>query len=483
MTKPNFLKLTAFLLVLPFVNIYFNSSVRPSAIDELPTDKTFNVLDGETNGHRSCFIPHLHKDVSVFETPDFGFEMGKYIKDNFGKGANYKIKTVVIDAGHGGRDGGTSGKYAVEKDIALKIANHLGANLRYHYPNVRFIFTRSDDRFIPLNERARIANDAKADLFISIHCNSLPNSPMNNRVKGSETYVMGLHTAEQNLNVAKRENSSILYEQDYQQRYDGYDPNSPEGHIILSMFQNAYLGQSILLAEEIENKLASAAGRGSLGVKQAGFVVLKQTTMPSVLVETGYLSNTEDEKYLSSETGQSNMALSILDAFTAYKQAVEDNNPEVGRTTYVESNTKQVQVKSTSITVGRFLNEKQNGNQNPLTTNNINTKQREATVQPVSRGMAPPLVVNNKDNTTKAIHSKTDYKVLLATSNKLIDTGKSPWKDIDYSVQVLREKESYKYLVIGFSDKTSATKVKEEMRKKGFKEAFVVGYRNGIRVE
>lgn len=475
-------------MVLPFVNIYFNSSVRPSAIDQLPTDKVLNVLESETQGHRSCFIPHLHKDVSVFETPDFGFEMGKYIKDNFGKGANYKIKTVVIDPGHGGRDGGTSGKYAIEKDIALKIANHLGANLRYQYPNIRFIFTRTDDRFIPLDERARIANDAKADLFISIHCNALPDSPVNNRVKGSETYVMGLHTAEQNLNVAKRENASILYEQNYQQRYDGYDPNSPEGHIILSMFQNAYLGQSILLAEEIESKLANSAGRKSLGVKQAGFVVLKQTTMPSVLVETGYLSNTEDEQYLSSETGQSNMALSILDAFTAYKQAIEDNNPAAVQTTSVESDTKQMQVKSTSMTV---LNENSNKNENtvqPSTVkkflnNNKNTNQPQTPVQPASRGMAPTLVVNDTEKVEENSAVETNYKVLLATSNKTIDTRKSPWKDIDYSVQVIKENDSYKYLVIGFNNKDAATKVKEEMRKKGFREAFVVGYRNGIRVE
>ncbi len=487
-------------MVLPFINIYFNSSVRPSTIDELPTDKILNVLESETQGHRSCFIPHLHKEASIFETPDFGFEMGKYIKDNFGKGANYKIKTVVIDPGHGGRDGGTSGKYAIEKDIALKVANHLGVNMRYQYPNIRFIFTRTDDRFVPLSERARIANDAKADLFISIHCNSLPDSPVNNRVKGSETYVMGLHTAEQNLNVAKRENSSILYEQNYQQRYDGYDPNSPEGHIILSMFQNAYLGQSILLADEIENQLGAVAGRKSLGVKQAGFVVLKQTTMPSVLVETGYLSNTEDEQYLSSETGQSNMALSILDAFTAYKQAVEDNSPAAVSTAYVESNTEQVQVKSTSMTVDRVLSQNEhsnqsqnrdrraNGNLNKNNNrehnryNNQNTKQQEASIQPASRGMAPTLVVNDKDSTIKNIDTKMEYKVLLATSNKLIDTGKSPWKDIDYSVQVLKENEAYKYLVIGFSDKATATKVKEEMRKKGFKEAFVVGYRDGVRV-
>ncbi|MFK7810122.1 MAG: N-acetylmuramoyl-L-alanine amidase [Saprospiraceae bacterium] len=474
MTKSNFLKLTTVLLVLPFVNIYFNDLVRPSAVDHFCTDHNLNISVGQTQHQHSCFIPQLDAETQVFETPDFGAEMGKYIKDNFGKGNNFSIKTVVIDPGHGGRDNGTSGSYAIEKDIALKIARRLGVNLKYNYPNIRVIYTRKDDRFIPLNDRARIANENDADLFISIHCNSLPKAPGNQRVKGSETYVMGLHTAEQNLAVAKRENSSILYEQDYKTQYDGYDPNSPEGHIILSMYQNAYLGQSILLADQVENKIANYAGRNSLGVKQAGFVVLKLTTMPSVLIETGYLSNSEDEAYLSSDDGQSAMALSILDAFSAYKRELEGGSAYNNAFAKNDNLTKTVRVKSSNAQ----LNQKP-ANQSP------DNRTTEEYVHQASKGMAPTLMVSDSKGSTLKSSKATSstYKILLQHSKDAANTSISPWKDIDYSIQVVRENNSYKYFVIGFRDRASATKVKEEMRQKGFREAFVVEYRDGIRID
>jgi N-acetylmuramoyl-L-alanine amidase len=472
MTRANLLKLTALLFVLPFVNTYFNNSLRTSSLKETSTESVFNNLVSETHGHQRCFIPHPDAETQIFETPDFGFEMGKYIKDNFGNGDNYRIKTVVIDAGHGGRDSGTSGKYLIEKEVALQIATKLGTSLQEHYPEIQIIYTRTDDRFVPLNDRAQLANANKADLFISIHCNSLPNSPVNNRVRGTETYVMGLHTAEQNLNVAKRENASILYENNYQQQYDGYDPNSPEGHIILSMFQNAYLSQSILLADQIENISASYAGRKSHGVKQAGFVVLKLTTMPSVLVETGYLSNSEDEAFLGSEEGQSQMVTSILEAFTNYKLAIEDNNTSA-IVTNNKTTSKPVQEKTTAVKVNQ-----------PISTDHKKSNPSPEPVQQVSRGMAPALVVNDIDKASslQKEEESIEYKVQLKTSEKLVDTSVSPWKNVAYSVQIIKTDNTYKYLVTGFSDKESASKVKEEMRQLGFTEAFVVAYKNGVRV-
>jgi N-acetylmuramoyl-L-alanine amidase len=474
MTRANFLKLTAILFFLPFVNTYFNNSLSTSPLKEISTESVFNNLVSETHSHRSCFIPHPDAETQIFETPDFGFEMGKYIKDNFGNGENYRIKTVVIDAGHGGRDSGTSGKYLIEKKVALQIATKLGTELQNRYPEIQIIYTRTDDRFVPLNDRAKLANDNKADLFISIHCNSLPNSPVNNRVRGTETYVMGLHTAEQNLNVAKRENASILYENNYQQQYDGYDPNSPEGHIILSMFQNAYLSQSILLADQIESISAAYAGRKSHGVKQAGFVVLKLTTMPSVLIETGYLSNTEDEDFLGSEEGQAQMTSSILEAFTNYKLAIEDNNTSAIIANNKTTN-KPVLENSTVVKVNQ-----------PITTSHNKSNPSPEPVQPVSRGMAPTHVVNDIDtapSSNRKEESAIEYKVQLKTSEKLVDTSKSPWKNVAYSVQIIKTDNTYKYLVTGFSDKVAAAKVKEEMRQLGFKDAFVVAYKNGVRVD
>jgi N-acetylmuramoyl-L-alanine amidase len=207
-------------------------------------------------------------------------ERGKGIKDTQLQKTDYQIKTIVIDAGHGGHDPGCSGKNSREKHLALGVALKLAKNVREKHPNVNVILTRDADVFIPLHKRAAIANSNNADLFISIHCNYMPKLSY---VQGSETYVMGLHTAEHNLDVAKRENSSILLEDNYEKNYD-YDPNSPEGHIILSMFQNVFLAQSILFAEKVENMIHSSASRKSRGVKQAGFVVLKETTMLSVLI-------------------------------------------------------------------------------------------------------------------------------------------------------------------------------------------------------
>ena len=222
------------------------------------------------------------------------------------------IKTVVIDAGHGGKDPGCLGAHSKEKHLALNIALQLAELIKRHLPEVQVILTRDKDEFIPLEERAAIANKNKADLFISIHCNYFVSSG----TYGSETYVMGLHTSEHNLDVAKRENEAILMEDNYSNKYD-YDPNSPEGHILLSLFQHAHLNQSIEFAALVE-KAFDQKGRRSRGVNQAGFVVLKETTMPSVLIETGFLSNPKESKYLSTSKGQEETASAIFTAFQEY---------------------------------------------------------------------------------------------------------------------------------------------------------------------
>ena len=232
----------------------------------------------------------------------------------------YTLTKVVIDAGHGGKDPGCLGKHSREKDIALKIALELGEMIEKNHSDVEVIYTRKTDVFIPLHERARIANRARADLFISIHCNYVARR---NQALGTETYIMGLHRADDNLAVAKRENAAILMEDDYVQHYDGYDPESDEGHIILSMYQNAHLEHSILLAHTIEQAFQNKVNRKSRGVKQAGFLVLRNTTMPSVLIETGFLSHDDDEAFLNDETGQIAVAAGIFNAFEEYKNSLE----------------------------------------------------------------------------------------------------------------------------------------------------------------
>ncbi|MCS6934714.1 MAG: N-acetylmuramoyl-L-alanine amidase [Chitinophagales bacterium] len=231
----------------------------------------------------------------------------------------YTIRTVVIDAGHGGKDPGAIGPgKTFEKDIALVIALKLGDYIQKNFPNINVIYTRKSDVFLELYERANIANKNKADLFISIHVNSSPNK----ETYGTSTYVLGLHRTEANLEVAKRENSVINLEEDRDKNYE-FDPNTPEGHIIMSMKQNAFLDQSIEFASKVENQFENYARRKSLGVKQAGFYVLYKTTMPSILAEIGFISNAEEEKFLNTTKGQDLIATSLFNAFKDYKNELE----------------------------------------------------------------------------------------------------------------------------------------------------------------
>lgn len=236
---------------------------------------------------------------------------------------DYIIKKVVIDAGHGGKDSGARGKNSMEKHIALGIALKLGNYIEKNIEDVEVIYTRKTDIFIPLYKRGDIANKADADLFISIHANSFPN---NKNVSGAETYVMGLHTNERNFEIAKKENAVITFEENYNSNYEGFDPNSAESYIIFNLMQNTFLKQSAEFASLVQDQFRNNAKRKDRGVMQAGFVVLWQTTMPSVLVETGYISNAREEAYLSSKKGQEYIASAIFRAFREYKQRIESRS-------------------------------------------------------------------------------------------------------------------------------------------------------------
>lgn len=226
---------------------------------------------------------------------------------------------VVIDAGHGGKDSGAVGRKSMEKDIVLKIALKTGKYINELLEGVKVIYTRTDDEFVELYKRAEIANKAQADLFISIHCNGFGDG----RIKGSETFVMGIHKDQGNLEVAMQENSVITLEEDYTTRYQGYDPNSSESFIIFSLMQNIYLEQSLNFANYIQDQFRTRVGLSDRGVKQAGLLVLWQTTMPSVLVEAGFLTNMQDERFLLSEKGQDYIASAIFRAFRDYKLAID----------------------------------------------------------------------------------------------------------------------------------------------------------------
>ncbi len=239
----------------------------------------------------------------------------------------YRMRTIVVDAGHGGKDPGNlgTGRYkAKEKDIALDVALRVGGYIQKQFPEIDLIYTRSTDVFIGLNERADIANKAKADLFISIHCNAFPKLTSH----GVETWVLGLHRNKENLQVAMKENSAIIMEDDYKTKYEGFDPNSAESIIALTIMQSAFLQQSLSLSSYIQKQFRERVGRVDRGVKQAGFLVLRRTTMPSVLIELGFLTNADEEDFLNSENGKAYMSSAIFRGFKEYKSVVEDPLPE-----------------------------------------------------------------------------------------------------------------------------------------------------------
>jgi len=231
------------------------------------------------------------------------------------------IRTVVIDAGHGGRDPGAVGKRAQEKDIALSIALKVGEYIEENIPEVEVIYTRKTDVFVDLWKRAEIANQAEADLFISIHVNAQP--PPRTSAKGTLTLVLGQHRADENFDVAVRENSVILLEEDYETIYEGFNPESTESYIMFSLMQKTYFRQSIEFGDFVQDQFRERAQRRDLGVREQGILVLAQTSMPGVLVETGFLTNPEEEKYLMTDYGQEIISSAIYRGFKEYKEEID----------------------------------------------------------------------------------------------------------------------------------------------------------------
>ena len=242
------------------------------------------------------------------------------------------VLTVVLDAGHGGKDPGNlgTGRYTeTEKDVTLDVTLQLGAYITENLPEVKVVYTRTDDSYPTLKERVHLANNSKADLFISIHCDAFE-SP---GARGASTYVMGMHKSEESLRVAMRENASMLREEGYESNYDGFDPNDPDTYIALSLRQNLNLDASLTLGAAIQQQFRERVGRRDRGVKQAGFYVISFTTMPSTLVELGFLTNPEEEDFLQSEQGKSYLASAIFrafrDTYLAARAPSDDASPTV----------------------------------------------------------------------------------------------------------------------------------------------------------
>lgn len=342
---------------------------------------------------------------------------------------NSKIRTIVIDPGHGGHDPGNlgTGRYkTTEKHIALDISLKLGAYIAEAFPEIKVIYTRStNDKFLELGERTQLANDNNADLFISVHCDAFTNP----EAYGAGVYVMGMSKLKANMDIAMKENSVIYLEDDYKENYDGFDPNSPESYIVFSLTQNTYLDQSLCIAEQIEQQFSTFSNSKSRGVKQAPFYVISRANMPSILIECGFLTNPKEEDFLHSEKGQDYLASAIFTAFSAYKENFEGVSLE--------------------------------------------------------KEVIEPIVVE-KEKTTKISEPKKElsadkvvFKVQIGTYLKSM-LNEALFKEINAEEEILNG--TFKYYVGNETDKLAIDNLKIKMKEKGFKGAFGVAFFKGNRI-
>lgn len=399
----------------------------------------------------------------------------------------FGVKTVVIDAGHGGKDPGCHGAKYKEKDVALAVALKLGKYIEENMKDVKVVYTRKTDVFLELQQRAEIANKAKADLFICIHCNSacyrdkkLKKDICNDDANGAETYVMGIKNEQGKLDVAKRENSAILLEDNYVQKYDGFDPNSDESYIIMSMFTDTYLNQSLNFASKLQKQYKSKAGRQDKGVKRASLWVLWRTYMPSVLTEIGFLTNPAEEQFLGSSKGQDYIASCIFRAFREYKDELEG-----GIKRYDDEFERQEAYKMTKEDSLEIENNKKA--KFPVSTNDSiaadGTKIREAKEPEKKEEKENVVKTEDKGNKTeeKIISLSLVYKVQIASSDKPIPLNSDKFKGVE-KVAEYNDKGIFKYTAGEFAKQDEAIKLQQKLRAQGFKDAFVIAMQDGKRV-
>lgn len=342
---------------------------------------------------------------------------------------------LVIDAGHGGNDPGAVGKISKEKDINLKVALKVGKMIEDNCKDVKVIYTRKRDVFVTLNRRAQIANEAKADLFISIHTNAVAK---NKTVKGTSTWTLGLAKSDDNLEVAKRENAVILYEDDYQTHYEGFNPNSAESYIIFEFMQDQYMSQSVRLASLVQNEFKQTGRRIDRGVHQAGFLVLKASAMPSILVELGFISTPEEERYLNTENGVNTLSKSIYQAFLTYKneQSVALANEETPTTKPAKK---------------------------------PESKQQTTTAPKKEKAKA----ANNNNETV--------FKLQLFSTSKPLDKNDKRLKGLK-NVAYYQEGGLYKYTCGDSANYDEVVRTKQQLASQ-FKGSFIVAFKNGKKID
>ena len=353
----------------------------------------------------------------------------------------YRLRKVVIDPGHGGRDPGAVGRRSKEKDLVLDISLKLGAYINQYLPDVEVIYTRTTDEFVELHRRAEIANKNNADLFISIHANASPNRS----ARGTDTFVLGQSRTRENLEVAMKENAAILLEDNYDEQYQGFDPNSSESYIVFSLMQNTFISQSLNFADHVQRQFRERVGRVDRGIRQAGFMVLFQTTMPSALIEVGFISNEEEERFLMSDQGQTYIASAIFRAFRDYKVSIERKSDALFASTATMTPQDAVSAGSPSETT---VDTAETANPGPI-------------VEDAGDGMSPEVL----------------FKVQVGSSRNMIPLNSDYFGGLE-EIEVYQTDGLYKY-VVGAAATLEEIVAFRETVSKIFPDAFIVAVRRG----
>lgn len=389
---------------------------------------------------------------------------------------------LVIDAGHGGHDAGAVGAFSKEKNINLSIALAFGKLVEANCPDVTVIYTRKTDKFVPLQERADIANRAGADLFISVHTNALPGGKI---AYGSETYTLGMARAAANLDVAKRENSVILYEEDYKTRYSGFDPNSAESYIIFEFIQDQYMRQSVSLARSIQRAYVRTAGRRDKGVHQAGFLVLRNTSMPSVLTEVGFISTPAEERFLNTKEGVAKMGRSIYEGFLEYRRAQRgtkallhpyDDGEAKKNSRKAERDAKR---RDASADVEAETRAAESAAP-PAGADNIPAQGEKTGRLTEETGTAADKPGRLTEDAPRTAAGRVEYRVQLIASSRKLAKSDASFKGLA-PVSYYEEGGLYKYTYGSTGDYNEALRLQREARK-AVAGAFVVAFVDGKRV-
>ena len=408
--------------------------------------------------------------------------------------ANAKF-TLVIDAGHGGHDAGAVGSITKEKTINLNVALAFGKLVENNCPDVKVVYTRKTDVFVPLHTRADIANRNKADLFISIHTNALPKGRIS---RGMETYTLGMHRAADNLDVAKRENSVILIEKDYKQRYQGFDPNSSESYIMFEFIQDHNMAQSVELAKFVQQRTCSSAGRQNKGVKQAGFLVLRETSMPSCLIELGFISTPDEEQFLHSNAGVSRLASGIYQAFVDYKQKHHRSSQaapakvSVADTPNVlpqEKPREEVKVSKRNSRKSKVIQDLADAREGKVTQSTENLAPNADSIikatpvvqeQPAVVVQEKPAVVVQEKPQTSATDAPI-FKVQLLAASVQLKANDPQLKGVQ-NTDYYRENGMFKYTAGASTDYNEINQLRRTLNDR-FPQAFVIAFKNGQRVD